>query len=272
MLFVDGPILSFFCGNFHGELILFVLSIKRKDEMDVMKSEALTETKKRRVRQTEKEKHKVDMPEDMQNVMAKCIFTGPVAEETVEKKHHLCGFAAPGGNLRTIWHLAPHVGKAALVCRTWNKGYKDYLVTGVGELFQSVCERAVDLALNMCDCDEYSERRFLSQFTRVVYSAFRGEQCLFTMRFTRMGSRQDDTHELVAVYAVPEDRVSGMSPRSPVKTIKLPRVCGISVRVIETAQLAEFRKWRKEQVAALEGWLGEQHAVFHGRPVVQAGI
>ena len=240
--------------------------------MEMMKSEALTEQKKRKGSQTEKKKRKVDMPEDMQNVMAKCIFTGPVAEETVEKKHHLCGFAAPGGNLRTIWHLAPHVGKAALVCRTWNKGYKDYLVTGVGELFQSVCERAVDLALNMCDCDEYSERRFLPQFTRVVYSAFRGEQCLFTMRFTRMGSRQDDTHELVAVYAVPEDRVSGMSPRSPVKTIKLPRVCGISVRVIEAAQLAEFRKWRKEQVAALEGWLGEQHAVFHGRPVVQAGI
>ena len=249
---------------------MFVLSIKRKDEMDVMKSEALTETKKRRVRQTEKEKHKVDMPEDMQNVMAKCIFTGPVAEETVEKKHHLCGFAAPGGNLRTIWHLAPHVGKAALVCRTWNKKYKDYLVTGVGELFQSVCERAVDLALNMCDCDEYSERRFLPQFTRVVWSAYRGEECLFVLRFTRMGSREDDTHELLAQYAVPHDRVFWtMSPRSPVRTTKLPRVCGISIREIEAADLAEFQTWRAEQVAALEGWLGEQHAVFHGSPDVE---
>lgn len=224
--------------------------------------------KKRKAKQTEKKKRKVDMPEDMQSVMAKCIFTGPPSEETFQIKPQLCGFGAPGGNLRTIWHVAPHVGKAALVCKTWNQSYKDYLVKGLGEIFESVCERAVDMALNLCDCDEYSDRRFLPQYTRLVYSAFREDKCLFTMRFTRMSNNTNEMHELIAVYAVPEDSVSGMSPRSPVKTIKLPRVCNISVRVIEAAQLAEFQQWRQEQVTVLEGWLGEQHAVFQKKPVV----
>jgi hypothetical protein len=86
------------------------------------------------------------------------------------------------------------------------------------------------------------------------------------MRFTRMSSSEHNMHKLMAQYTVPEESVSGMSPRSPVKTIKLPRVCGISVRVIEAAQLAEFQQWRAGQVTALEGWLGEQHAVFHKKP------
>jgi hypothetical protein len=269
------------CGDIHQYHVIYKDEMKKRhsdcfytawryseEEMEAMKSEVLKAKKKRKAKQTEKKKRKVDMPEDMQSVMAKCIFTGPPSEETFQIKPHLCGFGAPGGNLRTIWHVAPHIGKAALVCKTWNQSYKDYLVKGLGEIFESVCERAVDMALNLCDCDEYSDRRFLPQYTRVVYSAFREDKCLFTMRFTRMSNSTNEMHELIAVYAVPEDSVSGMSPRSPVKTIKLPRVCNISVRVIEAAQLAEFQKWRKEKVAVLEEWLGEQHAVFQKRSVV----
>jgi hypothetical protein len=273
------------CGDIHQYHVIYKDEMKKRhsdrfyptwrysgEEMEAMKSEVMEERKKRKAKQTEKKKRNVDLSEDMQSVMAKCIFTGPLSEQTFQIYPHLCGFGAPGGNLRTIWNLAPHVGKAALVCKTWNRSYKDYLVTGLGQIFEAVCERAVDLALNLCDCDEYSDKRFSLRYTRVVYSAFRGEECLFTMRFTRMGNNERDRHELLAQYAVPEDSVlPNVSPRSPVKIIKLPRVCGISVRVIETAQLAEFQKWRAEQVTALEGWLGEQHAVFQKRLAVEAG-
>jgi hypothetical protein len=267
------------CGDIHQYHVIYKDEMKKRhsdrfypawryseEEMEAMKSEVLAERKKRKAQHTEKKEDKVDMCEDMQSVTAKCIFRGPPSAETFQIKPHLCGFGQPGGNLRTIWHLAPHVGKAAAVCKAWNQSYKAYLATGLGEIFESVYERAVDLALNLCDCDEYSDRRFLPQYTRVVYSVFREDTCLFTMRFTRMSSSEHNMHKLMAQYAVPEESVSGMSPRSPVMTIKLPRVCGISVRVIEAAQLAEFQQWRAGQVTALEGWLGEQHAVFHKKP------
>jgi hypothetical protein len=52
-----------------------------------------------------------------------------------------------------------------------------------------------------------------------------------------------------------------------VRIVELPRVCGISVRVIEDGELAAFRQWRGEQVAEMREWLGARHDVFHKRPV-----
>jgi hypothetical protein len=215
------------------------------------------------------EKRKVDMSADMQTKMAQCIFSEAVAMETFQVPPNCFerAFEAPGGNLRTVWQVPAHLEKAALVCKAWNQSYREYLGAGVGEVFQAVRDRAVDLALNMCDCDEYSERMFPPQYSRVVHAAYRGQERLFTVRFTRMGSRYHSVHELLAQYGAPEQRGVRTGTLPPVRIVELPRVCGISVRVIEDGELAAFRQWRGEQVAEMGEWLGARHDVYHKRPV-----
>lgn len=215
------------------------------------------------------EKRKVDMSADMQTTMAQCIFSEPVSMETLQVPPNCFerAFEAPGANLRTVWQVPAHLEKAALVCKAWHQGYKEYLGAGVGEVFQAVRERAVDLALNMCDCDEYSDRMFPPEYSRVVHAAYRGQERLFTVRFTRMSSSYHSVHELLVVYGAPGQRGVKTETLPPVRIVELPRVCGISVRVIEDGELAAFRLWRGEQVAELREWLGERHGMFHKRPV-----
>jgi hypothetical protein len=82
-----------------------------------------------------------------------------------------------------------------------------------------------------------------------------------------MSSRYHSVHELLAQYGPPEQRGVKTGTLPPVRIVELPRVCGISVCVIEDGELAAFRQWRGEQVAEMREWLGERHDVFHKRPV-----
>jgi len=213
------------------------------------------------------------MAEDMQGELAKCIFSGPPCMHTIDlgPEFNCRSYWRPGFRLRTIWEREPQLEKAALVCKTWNQKYQEHLAKSLPDVFKAVCERAVDLALNMCDIDEYVGMPTLS---RVVYAARRGglqntpERCLFVMRFTRTGMN-DGVRELHANYGIPESRTPKGSPAcvgpalSPVRTIKLPEVCWIHGLDCADEQLQEFRQWRAEQTTALEQWLGEQHGVFY---------
>ena len=206
------------------------------------------------------------MAEDMQGELAKCIFSGPPCMHTIDlgPEFNCRSYWRPGCRLRTIWEREPQFEKAALVCKTWNQKYQEHLAKSLPDVFKAVCERAVDLALNMCDIDEYVHMPTLS---RVVYTARRGglqntpERCLFIVRFTRTGTN-DAVRELIAHYAVPVSRV----PKAPVRIIKLPEVCWIHGLDCTDEQIQEFRQWRAEQTTALEQWLGEQHGVFYERP------
>ena len=208
---------------------------------------------------------KEHMTEDMQGALAQCIFSDPPCTQTIDRgPEPFCRtYSRPGYRLRTIWELELHFEKAALVCKTWNQKYKEHLAAVLVNVFESVCERAVDLALNMCDIDEYTDMPTLS---RVVHSVYRGERCLFIMRFTRTGS-SDGVRELLANYGIPASRVPTGTPRSPVRIIKLPEVCWIPMRDCQEKEIDEFRQWRAEQKRALEAWLGEQHGVFHKKTV-----
>jgi hypothetical protein len=78
-----------------------------------------------------------------------------------------------------------------------------------------------------------------------------------------MSSMYHSFHELFAQYGAPEHRAVKTETLPPVRIVELPRVCGISVRVIEDGELAAFRQWRGEQVAELGEWLVERHAQAH---------
>ena len=207
------------------------------------------------------------MSEDVQEVILRYIYSGKCstthAISTLMQPNwaHFVGFTAPGCKIRAKWHAEPYIAKAALVCKKWAQSCKAYIATEQREVFTTCRAKAVELALNLCDCDEYDPSVSMPAFSRVMYSVYRGAECLFVMRFTRVGGKQHDKHELSACYGIPEHWASaGRSPRPPVRTVVLPGVCWIPRGLILDEDLAAFRQWREEQATELNQWLDEQHA------------
>lgn len=253
------------CGDIHEYHVMYEEEMKKRysvrfypawrysrEEMKVMKGEVLA--------------NKKHMSEDVQEVILKYIYSGKSTTDAISTLMqpnwaHFVGFTAPGCKVRAEWHVEPHIAKAALVCKKWAQSYKAYIATEQREVFSTCRAKAVELALNLCDCDEYDPNVYMPAFSRVMYSVYRGAECLFVMRFTRVGGKQHDEHELSACYGIPEHWASaGRSPRSPVRTVALPGVCWIPRVLIHDEELAAFRRWREEQATELNQWLDEQHA------------
>ena len=191
---------------------------------------------------------------EMQEFVGKTTFTGAPQLKSCKSNGLLCG---PGGVVNSNWELEGFMMKAAQVCKTWNKAYEKYLKTQTGEIFERVRQNVVSSALDLCDYSKYDDQKPLPDHAQMVHSIYAGRKFLFTMRFNRM--KAEGVHELHAFYGV-GDRFSTL-------TLPVSPLCCVADRNRDLWQKEFFRVWRAQQAAAVDEWLGEQHAAFHAEAV-----
>jgi hypothetical protein len=194
---------------------------------------------------------KKTMPLEMQDIVAKTLFTGPPQPKAGRSKGV---FGAPGGTVQTNWELEDHMIFAARVCKAWSQAYETHLETQTAKIFARAHQDAVSSALDLCDYSKYDDPYTLPTHAQVVHSIYSGGKLLFVMRFKR--TQVGRLHELEASYAVGA-RVSACA-------ITVSPLCCVADRNRDWWQKEFFRGWRALQTAALDQWLGEQHAAFHG--------
>lgn len=196
------------------------------------------------------------LPIEMQDIIAKTLFTGAPQLKAGRSKGV---FGAPGGVIQTNWELEDHMMRAARVCKAWKQAYETHLKTQTGEIFARVHEDAVSSALDLCDYSKYDDCKVLPNHAQTVHSIYAGGKLLFLMRFRRM--QVERVHELHAFYGVEGNFSAFTLPVSP--------LCCVADRNRDLWQKEFFRVWRAQQTAALDQWLGEQHAVFHGKGCIE---
>jgi len=186
---------------------------------------------------------------EMQELIGKVTFTGAPQMKSGKASGLLGG---PGGVVHSNWELEGYMMKAAQVCKTWNKAYEKYLKTQTGAIFEHVRQDVVSSALDLCDYSKYDDQKPLPNHAQIVHSIYVGGKFLFAMRFKRM--KVEGVHELHAFYGV-EGKFSAL-------TIPVSPLCCVAERNRDLWQKEFFRVWRAEQSAAVDQWLGEQHAAF----------
>jgi hypothetical protein len=187
---------------------------------------------------------------EVQDIVGKAIFTG-APQVKVGRSNGLLG--VPGGFVRSNWELEAYMMKAARVCKTWNKAYQKHLNAQTGAIFERVRQAVVSSALDICDYSKYDDEKPLPNHAQMVHSFYAGGKLLFAMRFKRMNV--GGVHELHVFYGV-EGNFSAF-------TLAVSPLCCVADRNRDLWQKEFFRVWRAEQSAAVDQWLGEQHAAFH---------
>jgi hypothetical protein len=191
------------------------------------------------------------LPIEMQDIIAKTLFTAAPQLKAGRSKGVL---GAPGGVIQTNWELEDHMMRAARVCRAWKQAYEKHLQTQTGAIFERVRQDVVNSALDLCDYSKYDDEKPLPTHAQVVHSIYSGGKFLFAMRFKRM--QVERVHELEASYGV-EGKFCAL-------TIPVSPLCCVAERNRDGYQKKFFHGWRAQQSAAVDQWLGEQHAAFHG--------
>jgi hypothetical protein len=109
---------------------------------------------------------------------------------------------------------------------------------------------------------KYDDCKVLPTHAQMVHSIYCGGKLLFVMKFRRM--QVERVHELHAFYGVEGNFSAFTLPVSP--------LCCVADRNRDGYQKQFFRGWRAEQTAALDQWLGEQHAAFHGEGCIEVVV
>jgi len=187
----------------------------------------------------------------VQDIIAKTLFTGAPQLKAGRSKGVL---GAPGGVVQTNWELEDHMMRAARVCKAWKQAYEKHLQTQTGAIFERVRQDVVSSTLDLCDYSKYDDEKPLPTHAQMVHSIYCGGKLLFVMKFRRM--QVERVHELEASY--------GVGDRFSARAITVLPLCCVADRNRDGYQKQFFRGWRAEQTAALDQWLGEQHAAFHG--------
>ena len=199
---------------------------------------------------------------DAQEVVCKEIFRGALPCEVLEWFQDDMGQDC----VFHIFERSPEMVKAALVCKSWNAAYKDYVKAFFAEEDRKLRQTVIVNALAMCGLARYNVDNIgaVEEHTQEVHQVtFRKhchEVCLSDTVLTRWKPEGEVVHTLSMEYgartldACPDLGWTYL-PDSGVRLTQIPAVCFEQPAELDAEQGRALQQWREDFIWRTEEWL-----------------
>ena len=199
---------------------------------------------------------------DVQEGVCNEIFRGALPCEVVE------WFQADMGQ-DCVFHIfdrSPEMVKAALVCRSWNAAYKDYVKAFFAEEDRKFRQTVIVNALAMCGLARYNAAHVgevgehTQEYHAMVFRKWDQEAYLASFVLTRWKPEGEDVHTLHMEYgarnldACPALNVIDLPPIRE-RLTQIPAVCFEHPAELDADQRRELEQWREDFIEKTEEWL-----------------
>ena len=203
---------------------------------------------------------------DAQEVVCKEIFRGALPCEVEE-------FWQTDMEQDCVFHIfdrSPEMVKAALVCKSWNQAYRDYLKVFFAEQDAKIQQTAVSNGLVMCGLTRYEVDHVLAvpQYTQELHIVqfWKGQSDVnvLDLMLTRWKPDDSDVHTLVVEYgargldACPYNGQPGFYVDTATRLTQIPEVCFEDPAELLLAQRCELEKWKQDFSEQTALWLPTQ--------------
>ena len=198
---------------------------------------------------------------DAQEVVCQQIFCGALTCEVEE-------FWQTDMEQDCVFHIfdrSPEMVKAALVCRSWNAAYKDYVKAFFAEEDRKFRQTVIVNALAMCGLARYEADHVgevgehTQEYHAMVFRKWDQEAYLASFVLTRWKPEGEDVHTLHMEYgarnldACPALNVIDL-PTIRVRLTQIPAVC--FEHPAEPDKEQAWQEWREDFIWRTEEWLG----------------
>ena len=168
------------------------------------------------------------------------------------------------------FNRSPEMVKAALVCKSWNQAYRDYLKVFFAEQDAKIQQTAVSNGLVMCGLTRYEVDHVLAvpQYTQelhiVQFRKGRHEVNVLDLNLTRWKPDDSDVHTLVVEYgarsidACPYNEEDGFYVSTAMRLTQIPQVCFEDPAELLLAERCELEKWKQDFSEQTALWLPTQ--------------
>ena len=197
---------------------------------------------------------------DAQEVVCKEIFRGALPCEVEE------WFQDDMGQ-ECVFHIfdrSPEMVKAALVCKSWNAAYKDYVKAFFAEEDRKFRQTVIVNALAMCGLARYNAAHVgevgehTQEYHAMVFRKWDQEAYLASFVLTRWKPEGEDVHTLHMEYGartLDACMVMGTidQPAEGVRLTQIPAVC--FEHPAEPDKEQAWQEWREDFIWRTEEWL-----------------
>ena len=163
-----------------------------------------------------------------------------------------------------IFDRSPEMVKAALVCRSWNAAYKDYVKAFFAEEDRKLRQTVIVNALAMCGLARYNAAHVgevgehTQEYHAMVFRKWDQEAYLASFVLTRWKPEGEDVHTLHMEYgartldACPASAWTHLPPLG-VRLTQIPAVCFEQPEEPDKEQA--WQEWREDFIWRTEEWL-----------------
>jgi len=206
------------------------------------------------------------MLEDVQEMIFKEIISGglpcTVNEFYEETEGQDCVFHS--------FDRSPEMVKAALVCKSWNQAYRDYLKAFFAEEDAKLRQTAVSNGLAMCGLARYEVDHVgdvpqcTTELHIVQFMKGRHEVNLLDLMLTRWKPDDGDVHILFVEYgargldATPYNGEGDFYVSNATRLTQIPQVCFENPAELVLAERCELEKWKQDFSEQTALWLPTQ--------------
>ena len=199
---------------------------------------------------------------DAQEVVCKEIFRGALPCEVEEFWQTDMGQDCVFRN----FSRSPGMVKAALVCKSWNAAYKDYVNAFFAEEDRKFRQTVIVNALAMCGLARYAADNLgevgehTQEVHQVQFMKNNIEVVLSDAVLTRWKPEGEDVHTLHMEYGARKlDACMVMGtidqPAQGVRLTQIPVVCFEHPAELDADQRRELEQWREDFIEKTEEWL-----------------
>ena len=210
--------------------------------------------------------------DDIAELVLGAFFAGTLQTSTFKPTSF---YARPGGERLTRLFVPRHMRAAGLVAKGWQREFRKYLNVRAAKMIPTLLYRAVQRALDTCECERYPYPFDMDQneaATVFVQSFYMDTRELFSMRFCRQRALVpgERAHELVVTLGKPAP--DGSYTTGEPRAFGVAAACWVSIMDMsfstdEMDTLDYFLEWRYNTARDIEAWLKDSLVAFGAMPL-----